>query len=84
MKVRTRRCRITEVVRSASVVPVSQLATEIGCPEMTIRRDLDALEHDGVVCRTRSGVDALERLATDADPEKTAVLAALGLQADRV
>jgi DNA-binding CsgD family transcriptional regulator len=35
MNVRTRRWRIAEVLRSASVVPVSQMAAAVGCPEMT-------------------------------------------------
>ena len=52
MDVRTRRQRITEAVQATTPVPVSQLAIEFGCSEMTIRRDLDALERDGVLRRT--------------------------------
>jgi DeoR/GlpR family transcriptional regulator of sugar metabolism len=37
---------------------VSRLATELGCSEMTVRRDLDALERDGVVRRVHGGAVA--------------------------
>jgi DeoR/GlpR family transcriptional regulator of sugar metabolism len=36
-------------------VQVRQLAAELSCSEMTIRRDLDVLEHDGVVRRVHGG-----------------------------
>jgi DeoR/GlpR family transcriptional regulator of sugar metabolism len=54
MDVRTRRQTLVETVRSESI-PVSQLAIALGCSEMTIRRDLDVLERDGVLRRERGG-----------------------------
>jgi DeoR/GlpR family transcriptional regulator of sugar metabolism len=39
-------------------VPVSSLAIALGCSEMTVRRDLDALEHDGVIRRVHGGAVA--------------------------
>ena len=40
------------MVQQRGSVTVSELAAGFGCSEMTIRRDLDALERDGVVRRT--------------------------------
>ena len=39
-------------------LPVSQLAVVLGCSEMTVRRDLDVLERDGVLRRERGGAVA--------------------------
>ena len=57
MNVRLRRQSIVEAVRSEPV-PVSELAIRLGCSEMTVRRDLDALEHDGVIRRVHGGAVA--------------------------
>jgi DeoR/GlpR family transcriptional regulator of sugar metabolism len=57
MNVRLRRRSIVEAVRSAPV-PVSTLAIALGCSEMTVRRDLEALERDGVVRRVHGGAVA--------------------------
>ena len=57
MNVRTRRQSIVEAVRS-DPVPVSSLAIALGCSEMTVRRDLDALEREGVVRRVHGGAVA--------------------------
>jgi DeoR/GlpR family transcriptional regulator of sugar metabolism len=46
-----------DAVRSESL-PVSHLATVLGCSEMTVRRDLDILERDGVLRRERGGAVA--------------------------
>jgi DeoR/GlpR family transcriptional regulator of sugar metabolism len=37
---------------------VSTLATALGCSEMTVRRDLDVLEHEGVIRRVHGGAVA--------------------------
>lgn len=56
MDVRTRRRALAEVVRrDGSEIPVRRLALDLGCSEMTIRRDLDALELDGVLRRVHGG-----------------------------
>jgi DeoR/GlpR family transcriptional regulator of sugar metabolism len=47
-----------EAVRGSESVPVSQLAVELGCSEMTVRRDLDVLERDGVLRRVHGGAVA--------------------------
>jgi DeoR/GlpR family transcriptional regulator of sugar metabolism len=52
-----RRQSIVEAVRSEPV-PVSALAIALGCSEMTVRRDLDVLERDGVVRRVHGGAVA--------------------------
>jgi DeoR/GlpR family transcriptional regulator of sugar metabolism len=57
MSVRTRRQSIVEIVRSEPV-PVSTLANALGCSEMTVRRDLDALALEGVVRRVHGGAVA--------------------------
>jgi DeoR/GlpR family transcriptional regulator of sugar metabolism len=57
MNVRMRRQSIVDAVRTEPV-PVSKLAITLGCSEMTVRRDLDALEHDGVVRRVHGGAVA--------------------------
>ena len=59
MDVRSRRRALAEAVRDRHEIPVRQLAAELGCSEMTVRRDLDALERDGVLHRVHGGaVDA--------------------------
>jgi DeoR/GlpR family transcriptional regulator of sugar metabolism len=57
VNVRTRRQALVEAVRIESL-PVSQLALVLGCSEMTVRRDLDVLERDGVLRRERGGAVA--------------------------
>jgi DeoR/GlpR family transcriptional regulator of sugar metabolism len=47
----TRRRTLAQTVQQRGSVPVAELAAELGCSEMTIRRDLNALEHDGVIRR---------------------------------
>jgi DeoR/GlpR family transcriptional regulator of sugar metabolism len=42
-------------VRDGQEIPVRQLAAELGCSQMTVRRDLDALERDGVLRRVHGG-----------------------------
>ncbi|WP_041781869.1 DeoR/GlpR family DNA-binding transcription regulator [Mycolicibacterium chubuense] len=53
--VRTRRDRIEQRVRSAREVGYAELAAEFDVSEMTIRRDVEALEAAGVVRRVVGG-----------------------------
>jgi DeoR/GlpR family transcriptional regulator of sugar metabolism len=46
---------IVRTLRGRSRVAVSELARLTGCSEMTIRRDLDLLEQDGLLKRVRGG-----------------------------
>ncbi len=55
MDVRSRRRVLAEAVRGRQLVVVRQLASELGCSEMTVRRDLDALARDGVLRRVFGG-----------------------------
>jgi DeoR/GlpR family transcriptional regulator of sugar metabolism len=66
MNVRMRRQSIVAAVRS-DPVPVSILAHTLGCSEMTVRRDLQSLERDGVIRRVRGGAVAFS-LRTDEVP----------------
>jgi DeoR/GlpR family transcriptional regulator of sugar metabolism len=62
-----RRRALAAIVRQRSSVAVSELAAEFGCSEMTIRRDLDTLERDGVVRRTH-GSAVMASLRADEKP----------------
>lgn len=57
-----RRRSILELV-SQSTITVSDLVGEFGVSEMTIRRDLDALENQGKLLRVHGGAIAREQLA---------------------
>jgi DeoR/GlpR family transcriptional regulator of sugar metabolism len=91
MSVRSRRKSIVEAVRTAPV-PVSTLAIELGCSEMTVRRDLEVLERDGVIRRVRGGAVAfnlrgdevpyLVRVFEESDAKERIATAVAGLIAD--
>ncbi|MFV2197754.1 DeoR/GlpR family DNA-binding transcription regulator [Nocardiopsis sp. LOL_012] len=51
-----RRERILDLVRARVTVSLRDLAKELGASEVTIRRDVRALEADGLVDRRRGGV----------------------------
>jgi DeoR/GlpR family transcriptional regulator of sugar metabolism len=61
----TRRDRIEEHVRALREVGYAELATEFDVSEMTIRRDVEALELRGVVRRVVGGVIALKGKDTE-------------------
>ncbi len=63
MLVAERREAIHRTVRSG-VTAISELATRFDVSEMTVRRDLDALESEGLIERVRGG-------ALAAEPERT-------------
>ena len=50
-----RRGRIVEILRARRAVRVSLLSEELGVSEMTIRRDLERLESEGLLSRTHGG-----------------------------
>jgi DeoR/GlpR family transcriptional regulator of sugar metabolism len=62
-----RRRALAGIVQQRGSVTVSELAGEFGCSEMTIRRDLDALGHDGTV-RRRHGPALTASLRADEKP----------------
>ncbi len=58
MNAKARRRALAEAVNGRGSVPVNELAAELGCSEMTVRRDLDLLERDGVVRRVHGSAVA--------------------------
>jgi DeoR/GlpR family transcriptional regulator of sugar metabolism len=50
-----RRVRIVEILKERREVRVSSLSEDLGVSEMTIRRDLERLEAEGVLLRTHGG-----------------------------
>jgi DeoR family fructose operon transcriptional repressor len=77
-----RRRQIHELVRSHGVVKVTDLSNRLGVSEITVRRDLEALEQEGVLERTHGGAIyshrmRIEPLYTDKDrvhrPEKQSI-----------
>src|SRR5450756_1636241 len=50
-----RRARIVELLQERRAVRVSLLSDDLGVSEMTIRRDLERLEQEGVLSRTHGG-----------------------------
>jgi len=53
-----RRVKILERVAEGESIQVADLARDFGCSEMTIRRDIARLEHDGFLRRTYGGATA--------------------------
>ena len=58
MNAKARRRALAETVSGRGSVPVNELAAELGCSEMTVRRDLDILEREGVVRRVHGSAVA--------------------------
>ncbi len=54
--------RIQEVLRERQVVRVSTLSELLGVSEVTVRRDLEALERKGVLERTHGGAVHVQRM----------------------
>lgn len=54
-RTRDRRARILELVDELEFVGVRELSDEFGLTEMSVRRDLAALEADGLIARVRGG-----------------------------
>jgi DeoR/GlpR family transcriptional regulator of sugar metabolism len=53
-----RRRRILEQVAEQQTIRIGELARELGVSEMTVRRDIGRLEHDGFLRRTYGGATA--------------------------
>jgi len=54
-KTRERRARILELVDEHESVTVKELADEFGLTDMSVRRDLIAMESEGLIARVRGG-----------------------------
>lgn len=61
--IRGRKQRIRELLLARGEIEFGSLATEFGVSEMTIRRDIDALESEGVVRKVIGGAIALGKIA---------------------
>ena len=57
-----RRDKILEHLKTHSFVSVTKLADELGCSQMTVRRDLKTLEDSGLLDRSHGGATATDRV----------------------
>ncbi|HEU5420301.1 MAG TPA: DeoR/GlpR family DNA-binding transcription regulator [Streptosporangiaceae bacterium] len=76
MDAQNRRRALLDVLQRDGEVQVRTLAAELCCSEMTVRRDLDVLEHDGVVRRVHGGAVRVQ-LRRDELPYAARVLEAV-------
>lgn len=60
-----RRRQIVEVLSEREEVQVAALATALGCSEMTVRRDLEVLEREGVLRRVHGGATRAQQTAEE-------------------
>jgi DeoR/GlpR family transcriptional regulator of sugar metabolism len=60
-----RRRQIVEALSEREEVQVAALAAALGCSEMTVRRDLEALEGDGVLRRVHGGATRARQTAEE-------------------
>jgi DeoR family fructose operon transcriptional repressor len=60
-----RRARISELLQERRAVRVSSLSEDLRVSEMTIRRDLERLEGEGVLVRTHGGAVLRRRMAEE-------------------
>ena len=60
-----RRKLISELVHSQGVVKVAELRDRLGVSEITIRRDLESLEQEGVLERTHGGAIYSQRMRVE-------------------
>lgn len=65
MNVRIRHRAIIEALREQSPILVGDLATALGCSEMTVRRDLESLERSGGLRRVRGGAASVSLTADE-------------------
>ena len=81
-----RRSRLIDLIRIQGFAALEELVRELGVSESTVRRDLDALEEQGVAKRTHGGVlysGGMPRLAEfdDRQPANWAAKRAIAAQA---
>lgn len=73
-----RQARLVEAVRERGFISVTEIAVSLAVSEMTIRRDLDELEREGLLVRTHGGALAPEGVGDHAiDREEPAFEARL-------
>ena len=77
MEVQERRRALLDAMQRDGEIQVRQLAADLGCSEMTIRRDLDALSRDGAVRRVHGGAVRPMSLRRDEPPYALRALANL-------
>ncbi len=61
---RQRQTYILDKIRRSGGVKVAELVSDLGVSDMTIRRDLDVLETDGLVVKVHGGATALHQRAS--------------------
>ncbi len=64
---RDRRSQVLGFLRHGEVISVRALSEQLGVSELTIRRDLDILQNDGLVERLHGGVRMLQSTIRDMD-----------------
>jgi DeoR family fructose operon transcriptional repressor len=84
-----RRSRLIDIIRIQGFAALEELVRELGVSESTVRRDLDALEEQGVAKRTHGGVlysGGMPRLAEfdDRQPANWAAKRAIAAQAAEI
>ena len=62
-----RRSKILQIAEESGFVSLQQLVTEVGASESTIRRDLEYLDRQGQLHRTRGGAAYAGESLTDFD-----------------
>ena len=65
--IRNRRTQLLELLRQGGVLSVHHLSEQLGVSGLTIRRDLDALQAEGVVERFHGGVRLLHSAVREMD-----------------
>src|SRR5580693_762742 len=65
MDVQMRHQMIMQALRQRSPVLVGELAAALECSEMTVRRDLEALERDGILRRVHGGATRARQTAEE-------------------
>src|SRR3712207_4135594 len=63
MLARQRQALILDRVRASGAVRVAELARELAVSDMTVRRDLEALQRQGVLEKVHGGATAISGLA---------------------
>lgn len=71
MLVDERRSKILQVAESSGFVSLQQLVAELGASESTVRRDLEYLDAQGQISRTRGGAAYAGESLTDFDVRRT-------------